>query len=406
MSRAARDWDWTLSLSGYGKTDNIHRPGRNINGDAKRLGGIDFSSSQNLPLPDASPQITVPIHIQPCHSERRPHTMSFDSLPLEIKEPIWQLALHAAVDEPEVCIAWPMKTGGYDEISTPLLVDTAFPVLMHVCGQWRDFVLSFSQRPSSPIKFRFSGRADCHVPYRHFRPSTDIVYASAMNYQQAIVCRSRESKTGVPRATLAAVRHLAVDWPIWLGPGYWLPELVFRACPDLEKVSVVFPSSRRAIWSCFWAPATRCKLRRVERPDKLSAEQEWKPGEMVSVQRVLDEGLAHLEYESVWRWNNEVSERTNVGEPGGKWFVGSAWDKEREKFCFEHEAAAFVQYRRSEEGGETWVEACEDRLLEWLKCFRMPDSSPRLNAERLALDPEELRLNDEDGYQDCLNREL
>src|SRR4051812_46887273 len=161
--------------------------------------------------------------------------MSFDNFPLEIKQAIWQLALHAAGDEPEVCIVWPLKVSSWFTTSNPLLVDTAFPVLMHVCGQWRDFVLSSFQRPSSPVKFLFSHQPNCQVLFRHFRASTDVLYSSVMNYERAIKIYDMEARdeTGVPRDTLAAIHHLAVDWPLWLSPGNWLPELVFRACQDL-----------------------------------------------------------------------------------------------------------------------------------------------------------------------------
>ncbi|KAG7291343.1 hypothetical protein NEMBOFW57_001358 [Staphylotrichum longicolle] len=326
--------------------------------------------------------------------------MSFNSLPLEIKQTIWQLALHAAVDEPEVCIVWPIKTGGYDPISKPFLVDTAFPVLMHVCGQWREFVLSSCQQPSSPVKFRFSRQANCRVPYRHFRPSTDILYSSSMNHEEAIKCHLIDWEPGVPRTTLAAVRHLAVDWPLWMDPMDFLPELVFRACPDLEKVSVVFPSSRQAIWSCFKAPAKRCKLRRVEGADELSAVRDWDEEKvLVSMQWQVDEGAAILDEDAQSTWQNElhIHEHT-MGEPGGGWFVGTAWDKKREKFCLEYEPAAFVQYKRSENGDETWVEGCEDRLIEWVDCWKNPGTLEP-SPEQLAISPEEWRVNDEDGYK-------
>jgi hypothetical protein len=325
--------------------------------------------------------------------------MSFNQLPLEIKQAIWQLALHAAVDEPEVCIAWPLKTGGYDPISTPLLVDTAFPVLMHVCGQWREFVLSSCQRPSSPVRFRFSQLANCRVPYRPFRPSTDVVYASAMNYEQAIKCPHPDLEPGVTWAALAAMRHLAVDWPLWMDPSRFLTELVWRASPNLEKVSVVFPSSRRAIWSCFKAPARRCKLRRVEGADTLVGPREWNQDQVVSLQWQIDDGIEELDDQAPFQWQNELDKHElEMGEPDGEWFVGSAWDKKEEKFCLEYEPAAFVQYQRSEDGDETWVEACEDRLVKWEECWGLPNTlSP--SPEQLAISPEEFRRNDEDGYR-------
>ena len=329
--------------------------------------------------------------------------MSFNNFPLEIKTAIWKLALHAAVDEPEICIVWPLQAGCHDPISNPLLVDTAFPVLMHVCGQWRDFVLSSCQRPSSPVKFRFSPQASCQVPYRHFRASTDILYLSAMNREESIKVHDMdlhmEWETGVPKATLAPVRHLAVDWPLWLGPGNWLPALVYRLCPDLEKVSVVFPSSNMTIMSCFKAPAKRCKLRRVEEADKVLVTTKWHPEKIESLQELIDNGVVDLHFEARFKWHMDVHiHEDEMGEPGGEWFVGSAWDKKQQKFCLEYEAAAFVQYKRLENGGEAWVEACEDRLIEWEECFENVNRY-RPSPGQLAINPEEWRVNDEDGYR-------
>ncbi|KAK1978502.1 hypothetical protein LZ30DRAFT_598993, partial [Colletotrichum cereale] len=57
----------------------------------------------------------------------------FGELPPEIRALIWLLALPE--DEPEVCIVQPA-------CNTPqsLIVYTAFPVLMHVCHESRQFV--------------------------------------------------------------------------------------------------------------------------------------------------------------------------------------------------------------------------------------------------------------------------
>ncbi len=328
--------------------------------------------------------------------------MSFNDLPLEIKQTIWRFALHAAVDEPEICIVWPLKAGCNAPISKPLLVDTAFPVLMHVCGQWRNFVLSSSQRPSSPVKFRFSRQADCQVPYRHFRASTDILYLSAMNQEEATRVHDMELhmewETGVPKAALAPVRHLAVEWPLWLNAGNWLPALVYRVCPNLEKVSVVFSSSRMAILGCFRAPAKRCKLRRVEGADKLLVAPDWDPEKLEPLQSKVDNGVEHLHFEAMFKWEVDLQiHELDMDEPDGEWFVGSAWDKKQQKFCLEYEAATFVQYKRSEIGGETWFEACEDRLIEWEECFDNPNRRCP-SPTQLAINPEEWRVNDEEGY--------
>jgi hypothetical protein len=336
--------------------------------------------------------------------------MPFTSLPLELKQEIWQLAVHAAAAEPEVCILWPLRQTHFNQVSTRLLVDTAFPVLMHVCREWRAFVLSWCERPRSspssgfsepPIRFRFSRQAGCRVPYRRFRGGADALYASTTNFEKTLQMLAVDWEPHVGREVLATVRHLAVDYMWWGRAAYWLPELVFRGCPDLKKVSVVFPSSRRAMWNAFQAPARRCKLRRVEGAEGLVAERdpERRPGEMWSVQWHVDNGRVTAEHMAVFTWSNDVAvHELDMGEPGGQWFVGSAWDKEREKLCVEAEAAAFVQYKRSGDGGESWVEACKDRLLvrgEDGKMQQPPVPSP----EQCRRNPEEWRVNDEDDYQ-------
>ncbi|KAK4097158.1 hypothetical protein N658DRAFT_489421 [Parathielavia hyrcaniae] len=330
-------------------------------------------------------------------------TVSFTNLPLEIKQQIWQLALHAAVAEPEVCIVWPIHQIDYDQVSHPLLVDTAFPVLMHVCREWRDFVITFSSSTRSPVRFRFSRQAGCRVPYRAFRGDTDVLFASMYNFEKAVQYHALDLEPGVGRQTLETVRHLAVDWVWWNKAASWLPELVFRACRDLEKVSVVFPSSRRAVWKAFQAPARRCKLRPVEGADDLStvAESSRTPGKVVSVQSQVDYGQDSAEDEAVFSWQNELDlHELELGEPPGAYFAaytGSAWDKEREKLCLEYEAAAFVQFKRSEDGSETWVEACEDRLFEE-DADGVRQEPPILTPEQPTRNPEEWRVNDDDDY--------
>ncbi len=117
------------------------------------------------------------------------------------------------------------------------------------------------------------------------------------------------------------------------------------------------------------------------------------------MQSQFDRGVVDLNFESTFKWHQELAiHKYDMGEPGNEWWVGSAWDKERQKFCLEYEAAAFVQYTKRDDGsGEAWVEACEDRLIDWELCF---SNSAILGAdpELVELNPEELRANDEDGF--------
>lgn len=316
--------------------------------------------------------------------------MPFTSLPVEVKQAIWKLALPE--DKSEVCIIWPLNQIGFDQVALPLVVDTCFPVLMHVCSEWRGFVLESSL---SRIRFRASHQAGCQTPYRPFRGDMDILYACATNFEKAVQCLGIDYEPGVGLAVLKQVRHLAVDWNLWKRAAFWLPELVFRGSPDLEKVSVVFPSSRKGMWMSFQAPARRCRLQRVENPDDLKSEREARPEEMVSVQWQVDYGREHAEDEAPFTWQNEMDcHEMDFNEHRTDWFKGSAWNKEVEAFCLEYEAVAFVQYQRLEEGSENWAEACEERLLDRGQDGRWQE--PPIPDQRR--DPEEWRVNDDDDY--------
>jgi hypothetical protein len=62
--------------------------------------------------------------------------MHFNTLPTELQCAILDFALPDL--ESEVCIIWgPENTAQDCKPVLPLLVDTAFPVVMHVCRAWR-----------------------------------------------------------------------------------------------------------------------------------------------------------------------------------------------------------------------------------------------------------------------------
>lgn len=69
---------------------------------------------------------------------------NFSNLPFEIRQSIWLFIL--PVDTPEVCLMWPVNLyqryeGPESALpSEPFVVDTAFPVLIHVCRESRAIV--------------------------------------------------------------------------------------------------------------------------------------------------------------------------------------------------------------------------------------------------------------------------
>lgn len=314
--------------------------------------------------------------------------MSFNSVPLELKQAIWAMALPDK--EPEVCIIWPLKQQRWHEMATPLLVDTGFSVLMHVCQEWRNFVLS-----SSNVKFRFSSQAGCKVPYRPFVPEIDTLYASATNYEIAIACVAFEDfEPSIKFETLSKVRTLAVDWMTWMRAANWLPELIFRGNQNLRKVSVVFPSSRKGIWEPFQAPSRRSKLCRVEKPKEIIGDRETRQGEAaesVSMQWFIDYGTITTDNQVVYAWQEDIDRHDDTTE----WFTGTAWDKEEEKLCLEFECAAFFHYTRSADSRELWEEACENRLAPRTSTGAYQEP-PDIEVGR---NPEEWRVNDDDDNQ-------
>ncbi|KAK8042482.1 hypothetical protein PG994_012965 [Apiospora phragmitis] len=316
--------------------------------------------------------------------------MSFNTIPPEIRQAIWKFALPD--DEPEVCIMWPLRPAGFNKTVEPLVVDTAFPVLMHVCREARDFALS----PHSGIAFRHSKQAGHKVPYRRFRPEMDALYINRRNFDYTLLAMAYDwSGTDNDAAYWPALRHLAVEYSVFKKAWNWLPEFVFRYSRHVQKVSAVFPSSREAVWSYFQPPARRCKLRPVDNPDELTAAVDYDAHqEMHSIKWQVDMALVILEEYLPRKWNAEKQYReVEFHEDLMDRFEGTAWDKHSEKICLEYEIAAFAQFKRSEDGHELWEEGCEDRLL----------SGKDVGGRKLPLaeqhrNPEEWRVNDDDEY--------
>ncbi|KAK7927325.1 hypothetical protein PG985_004323 [Apiospora marii] len=233
--------------------------------------------------------------------------MAFNRAPREVKEAIWKLALPD--DEPEVCVMWPLRFQGLSQIVEPLLVDTAFPVLMHICREWRAFVLS----PSSGVRFHRSRLAGCQVPYRPYRPEMDAFFVSSSNAMFTLQAMAKEDRRGDAAAAAAAavlnpeswrtLRHLAVEPPVFGEAHEWLPELVFRYSPDLQKVSVVFPSSGKPLWGFFHPPSRRCKLRRIDEAGDVENKSK-----VVSIQEHARTTLLWLDIvlSQIWRVNDDV----------------------------------------------------------------------------------------------------
>ncbi|KAI2621223.1 hypothetical protein GGR54DRAFT_93222 [Hypoxylon sp. NC1633] len=229
----------------------------------------------------------------------------FNDLPIELRRLIWEQALPE--DAPEVCIPWPLEENlgewdpGTDVSSTftakradyldPLLVDTGFPVLMHVCHEAREIALSRTRLRHSPL-------AGCPVPFRAFRPDLDTLYVS--------VCRP--STLLAPRWGLypSGTRHLALDLHS-AKDGSFLWVLVGNPRLDVHSISFVVPA-RKAILDAaarFRPPARRCRLRPVEQPadgshSHIVCVDRGYDRRMTGLARYVDEVRDHVSDEFRW----------------------------------------------------------------------------------------------------------
>ncbi|KAJ4304312.1 hypothetical protein N0V88_001925 [Collariella sp. IMI 366227] len=190
---------------------------------------------------------------------------NFTGFPFELRHLIWGFALPDD-DEPEVLIleAVHVLERQEDGGTEPMVVDTAFPALMHVCRESRNFVVNNAGRFG--IQFR-----DCpvdaaaasytiSVPCRPFRPELDTIY---WNHAMTELMRH-----GGDDAWLSVLRHLALASP---SPPVWLrndmPHYILTSCPELRSLSVVVTGSsddspvREAV--ALPPKGRRCKLRPI-----------------------------------------------------------------------------------------------------------------------------------------------
>lgn len=180
----------------------------------------------------------------------------FGVLPSELRHLVWGLSVPD--DEPEVCIHQyeDLRLHCAGEHLEPIVVETAFPALMHVCRESRAFVLRHSQ-----VCFHFSEEAGCYVPARPFRPGLDTMFLD--RYAQGVLWSSLS--TGVSDGWLSQLRHIAMPSTTTLGRDE--AAAINRHFPGLRSISLVFPYSFEGIWvnTAFWElQGRRYKLRPIE----------------------------------------------------------------------------------------------------------------------------------------------
>lgn len=299
---------------------------------------------------------------------------------------IWGLSLPE--DEPEVCISWPTYIDGYQQLQEPYLVDVAFPVLMHICRETRQFALAPPTEHShlSP-RFRFSKEADCRVPYRHFRPELDTIYITSWHYDQ--VLRMYEFNHQIIRQSV----HLAVEMCVWGMSSYWFLDFVFKHMQNIKTISVVFPSSESDRYNfdndIFQPPTRRCRLVDIRQsPDEVTGAARMPS----STPGRLSPTVASVRDWTDLRWQ-AVVERADIGwahAEGEEIYEGNAWDRESQSFVgVTYAPFVFVQFKRSDKGEETWEEVCRDMVR--------PEGYEPEPVE-MSRDPTEWRVNDDEVW--------
>lgn len=228
-----------------------------------------FPSQPALSIfPSSHPPHPIPIHpIHPqgpfIHQEKMA-AIGFSSLPERAKTLIYKLALPE--DEPEVCIVWPLVIEAEHRGPTlPLVVDVAFPALMHVSREARRFVLS---EAASGVRFRESALAGVRVPFRRFRPELDTLYVGQSNFQwlaNAVVDRAVEKSFLSTAPNIAVELSSSVPWD-------GLSNNIFEWANALRNLYIVMPdlTTLADVQGPFQAPYRRCKLK-VATEDEQSA---------------------------------------------------------------------------------------------------------------------------------------
>ncbi|KAF0320191.1 hypothetical protein GQ607_012612 [Colletotrichum asianum] len=158
-------------------------------------------------------------------------------LPPEIRAMVWKFSLPD--DVPEVCVFQKPSIYATSVFST-LVVDTAFPALVHVCRETRYFVFNTK---ISGITFRYSDLAGCDTPYRPFRNELDTLlnaHGSGVNHIPTDVDSTVETMSSAHNVDdIDAMREV------------WELSYIVSSFPDLERLAVRVPARRMHILQIF-----------------------------------------------------------------------------------------------------------------------------------------------------------
>ncbi|KAI5927931.1 hypothetical protein F4810DRAFT_705828 [Camillea tinctor] len=305
----------------------------------------------------------------------------FTSLPPEIRYMIYDLALPP--DVPELYILQADKipptnittttTTTTNNPGTPQdapqrpTVYTAYPVLMHVSREARQFAQSRTcLRPHyypSPSPSPTASSSSCPlllVPYRLFRPDLDVLYVSWFSFGAFF----RRPELFLGSATLLSrVQHVAVDMILTTN----LHRLVekFRQLRSLRSLRVVLGTAAGPFWVCaaLRLPHPRLARRCALRPFESAQLEATVRGGPMTRPRSLEWYLRYVHGEA--RDETRAMLLMAAGDDGAEMEMEiGAWDREKRDLDLEIVAQVLVEYQRpaGKDGGPPrWVEKGRDR---------------------------------------------
>lgn len=293
----------------------------------------------------------------------------FPELPLELQLVVWELAIPDPV--PEVCIPWPLYLEHLrDEPIQPLIVDTAWPAVAHVCRASRRAALASGQ-----LRLRYSPTAGLDVPFRAFDPAIDTLYIG--RWQTEVMVPFLVCPENAPLAR--ALRHIAIETAAAYPPSD-LAEIIRQSAVFLKTLSFLIPDSSDShpVAHSFLPPAGRFRLRDI--PDDVVRR--------ISLTRVPFINQHSLATVSLSSWMEIM--RQKMVEHVINWNVqgdeGTAWSTEDKSFSgVEFKAQTFVEYTMTADEGPRWERGSRE-----LKDQR-PNFEPRDRKN-----PEEYRILDDD----------
>ncbi|KXX79427.1 hypothetical protein MMYC01_203514 [Madurella mycetomatis] len=293
----------------------------------------------------------------------------FSKLPLELQLAIWELVIPDPV--PEVCITWPLylERMRHDEPIQPLIVDTAWPAVTHVCRTSRRAVLKSGQ-----LRRRYSPTAGLDVPFRMFDPAIDTLYIG--RWQTDVMVRFLVRPENAPLAR--ALRHIAIETAAAYPPSD-LAEVIRKSAIFLKTLSFLIPdlSDSHRLHS-FLPPAGRFRLRDI--PDDVVRRIS-----LTGVPFVDPLGLATVSLPS---WMEIIHRR--MDEHVINWNVqgdeGTAWSTKDKSFSgVEFKVQTFVEYTMTADEGPRWERGSRE----------LKNQQPNFEL-RERKNPEEYRVLDDD----------